>query len=156
MCSRRLRQLDVHAREIRAVVVRAALVRAAAAAVQDADQVHHRVAPVRKARELRRLVHVGFQHLHGGKQDQRLAALAPARGHGDAGAARRERCNEVAADEAGAAENEDVLGLHAGPPEARIIAYYGSSSLTRSPAAFAGTVPIRSLSGSTGPPSSCE
>ena len=39
----RLRQLDVDAREIRTVVVRAALVGPAAPAVQDADQVDHRL-----------------------------------------------------------------------------------------------------------------
>ena len=46
----RLRQLDVRAREIRAVVVGPALVGPAAPAVQHADQVDHRVAGPRASR----------------------------------------------------------------------------------------------------------
>src|SRR5205823_8013902 len=47
----RLRQLDVHAREIRAVVVRSALIAPAAPPMQDAGEVEHRLLAARKALE---------------------------------------------------------------------------------------------------------
>ena len=78
----------------------------AAAVVQHADQVDHRVRAAHERRELRRIVDVDDGDVHRRQQDQLLlGALAVARRHADAVACRGQRVADVPADKAGAAEN---------------------------------------------------
>ena len=95
----RLRQLDVRKLETRSV--------------QDACQVHDRVAALGQARERAGFAPVGLDHVHRGQQDEVLRALAPARGHGDARAARRQCGHQMAAHKSGSADDEEILLLHA-------------------------------------------
>ena len=78
MNDKRLRQLDVDAGEVRAVIVRPALVGPAAPAVQDADQVDHGVAAGGQALQDPHGEDVGLHHVDGGQEDEVLRALAPA------------------------------------------------------------------------------
>ena len=131
-----LRQLDMHAREIRAVVVRPALVAPAAAPVEDADQVVDRVLAGAQPLEHAGRHDVGLDHVDRRQQDEVLGALAAARGDRDAHAGGGERRDQVAADEARAAHHQHVAVLHAPIIAARRLAPHPRwSAARRRPAA---------------------
>ena len=108
----RLRQLDVKAREVRPVVVRAALVAAAAAAVENAREVDHRLAARGEALEGAGREDVGLHEIDGGQKGEVLGALAAACRHPDADAPAGKRGGEMPADKARAADDENALELH--------------------------------------------
>ena len=155
----------VHAREIGSIGV-------AAPAVEDADQVHHRVAAGHEPCEGFRIVHVRLDHVHGRQEDQVLRALAPARRDDDEVRVVDELPNDVPADEAAAAENqnpthgcrkklpEKVASLTAKPPPAGRSPYWTTGSLgmeaTPSGVRRPGTTPRRVLRGVGSVPRTAE
>ena len=94
-----LRQLGVQALEI---------------AVQDSDEIDHRLLAGDEAFERAARENVGLDDVDGRQQDEVLGALAAPRRHGDAHAARSERRDEMPADKAGAPDDEHVVELHDG------------------------------------------
>ena len=107
-----LRKLDMRTREVRAVFVRPALPTTSTAAVKDADEVVDRLHPRAETLEYARRHHVGFDDVHGRKEDQVLGALAAARRDCHADPCRRKGSDEVAAQETRAANDEHRIHLH--------------------------------------------
>ena len=99
--------------EVLPVAVAAVARPAGRAAVQHADEVDDGVAAAHQAVEDARRIDVGLDHIDGGQQDQVLGALSPARGDQDVDAACSQQADDMAADETGAANDQDVLGFHA-------------------------------------------
>jgi hypothetical protein len=89
------RQLDVDALEI---------------PVQDADEIDDRIGGLDQPVQGGGIVNVRLDHVHGRQQDERLGALAIARRHEHPQAALGELVRDVAAEEAGAAENRARCG----------------------------------------------
>lgn len=82
------------------------------AALQDADQVDHRMLTRKQTLQRGVIVDIRLHHFTGRQQNQVLGAVTPPRRHDHAAAARNERVDDVAADEAGAAKDEDVAVAH--------------------------------------------
>src|SRR5919198_4401245 len=143
----RLRQLDVHAREIGTVIVRPALVAPPATAVKNADEIEYRLLIAREALEHSRSEDIGLEDIDGGQKDEVLCALATPRGHRNLDRAGGERRAEMPPDEARAAEDEHVLELH----PAKTV----SSALRRS-AARRRFAPARCQGASSAARSSCR
>ena len=82
------------------------------AALQDAHQIDHRVLAGHQRVERSVIVDVGLDHLAGGQHDQVLRLVAAAGGHPHAAATLHQQVDEVASDESGTAEHEDVGVTH--------------------------------------------
>ncbi len=95
-----LRQFDVNARKFRPVGI-------APPAVEDANQVRHRVAAGHELHQRFLVVHVGLDHVHRRQKDQVLRPLSLARGHHDEMPGVDELAHEMPADEAAAADNQN-------------------------------------------------
>ena len=93
----RRRQVDVHARE-----------RVAAPLVQHAGEIDGGRHPAHVARERRVVVRISFDDLHGRQQQQMARTRAPARQHDDEMTGRRKLGNDVAADKAASADNQNA------------------------------------------------
>ncbi len=94
-------KLDVGAREFRTVGM-------ARSPVQDADEIHHRVAAGGELREGVRVVHVSLDHVDRRQENQVLGAFAPARGHDDRVLVFDELAHEMPADKAAAADDQNA------------------------------------------------
>ncbi len=95
------RELDVRACELRPI-------RAARAPVQDADEIHHRVAAGSELPEGLRIVHVRLDHVDRRQENQVLGTLAPARGHDDGVLVFDELAHEMPADKTAAADDQNA------------------------------------------------
>ena len=104
-----LRQFDVRVGKILAVGQHDI------AAVQDADQVDHRILALHQRNQGFLGIDADFRHLHVGLHDQRLGALAPAGRHGDLDPALREAIGDVGTDETATPEQQDLLDVHVEP-----------------------------------------
>ena len=76
--------------------------------MKDADEVDDRIGVRNELTQSAGIVHVRFDHVDGGQQEQRLAAIAATRRHDDTMLRGDEVRNDVTADEARAAEHENA------------------------------------------------
>ena len=90
---------------LRKTHVRILKTRVATTAMQNTDQVDHRIATADQFFKCRRVVHIRGDGFAGGQHGQMLGEVARASGRAQSQAARRQRGAHLAADEAGAAEN---------------------------------------------------
>ena len=110
--------------------------------VQDAHEVDHGLPGSGQRFERPRRHDVGFNDLYGREGQQVLGALTVPRRHRNPDAVGGQSRHQVAPDESGAPQHQNVVQLHGLPA-----AVSGSSSSSGSPAARAGTVPRRALIG---------
>ena len=89
---RPLGKFDVRLRECRSVGL-------AANALQDTDEVDHRIAAADETRERRRISHIGLHHVDRRQRDQMFRALAAAGRYDDEVRALDELLDEVTTDE---------------------------------------------------------
>ena len=116
--------------------------------VEDADEVDDRRGALREARETGCIADVGLDDIDGRQQEQVLRVVATARRNDDAPVVADEPADEVAADEAGAAHDEDrPAGHHRGPPVPQLPV---AASVAAAPLPRGGTVPRRVASGTYG------
>ncbi len=87
------------------------------AAVQDADQVDHRIVTAHQLGQGFLAMDVGFRHLDAGLHDQRLGPLAPTGRDGDLDAALRQTIDDVGTDETATPQQQDLFDVHLETPE---------------------------------------
>ena len=102
------RQLDMRAGELGAVG-------RSARTLQDADQIEHRIATSDQSCKRRVVMDVGFDHVDCRQRDQMARSPPPAYRNRDLQPAVDEPADDVSADEAGSADDQDVGMLHGGP-----------------------------------------
>src|SRR4030067_2855697 len=85
----------------------------AARFIQDADQIHHDIQPLKLALEYSRVVHIGLDHLDGGQHQQLAVTLAMAGEDTHRVAGHDQALTQAVTDKAGPTQYSDTQSAHA-------------------------------------------